>query len=128
MEKVLCNDRRRKKSVQQAAESSVEWCLQEEGNPSEIGNIKPTLLRKWLKCSLANDLFATAFCSGTSRPSPNYNIVSDRRGKRTAWSCTVDVPNGTQLSILQISSSSLLLNKNQQTPEGHGFDIAEEAD
>ena len=93
-----------------------------------IGNLKSTLLRKWPKYSLANELIATAFCSGTSRPSPNYNIVSDRRGKRTAWSCTVDVPNGTQLSILQISSSSLLLDRTQQIPEGYRVDIAEEAD
>lgn len=40
------------------------------------------------------------YCSTTSRPSPTYNISSDRRGKRTAWSCTVDVPNGPKVPAL----------------------------
>ena len=28
-------------------------------------------------------------------PLPSYNVLSDRRGKRTAWSCTVSVSGQT---------------------------------
>lgn len=30
-------------------------------------------------------------CAARRLPAPSYNVVSDRRGKRTAWSCTVSV-------------------------------------
>lgn len=30
-------------------------------------------------------------CAARHLPAPSYNVVSDRRGKRTAWSCTVSV-------------------------------------
>ena len=36
-----------------------------------------------------------AWCRDNRLPQPSYNILSDRRGKRTAWSCTVTLKNGT---------------------------------
>jgi len=30
-------------------------------------------------------------CQARRIPLPSYSVVSDRRGKRTAWSCTVNV-------------------------------------
>ena len=30
-------------------------------------------------------------CAARRLPAPSYNVLSDRRGKRTAWSCTVSV-------------------------------------
>lgn len=56
-----------------------------------------------LKNGLLIRLQQTDFCTRTSRPFPSYNIVSDRRGKRTAWSCTVSVSNGIPTSHIVLA-------------------------
>lgn len=35
--------------------------------------------------------YPTEHCQSRRLPLPAYNVLSDRRGKRTAWSCTVSV-------------------------------------
>lgn len=39
-------------------------------------------------------------CRQAHKTVPAYSIVSDRRGKRTAWSCTVSVPGGPTASAI----------------------------